>query len=221
VNISILFSNDELIALAKPSGLHSVRGKDQSVGSIEEFLAKEFPEQKQIPESGLLHRLDQPTSGLILAARTLPAYEKWKSILQSGEGIRKFYWAVVEKVPKEVGFSFYFQSRYRSSKKISVELKGEDEDRGRCKFKVIKKTPQACLLEVEILGPGRRHQIRAGLAKLGHPILGDELYGGKKAGIFGLHAQALEFAKSKLGVDRIECPAPETWAPLVGVRFST
>ena len=199
------------MALAKPSGMHSVRGKDATNSSLEDWIIQEFPEQKDLPEAGLLHRLDQQTSGIILAAKTPLAHAKWKGLLQEGKNIRKIYWALVAKAPSEVGFSFYFQSRYRSSKKISVEVKGDKDDRGQCKIKVLEKTPKVSLLEVEILGPGRRHQIRAGLSHLGHPILGDELYGGPPAPFFGLHSHALEFAIKEMDQKRIDCPPPETW----------
>jgi 23S rRNA-/tRNA-specific pseudouridylate synthase len=93
--------------------------------------------------------------------------------------IHKTYHALVsEGVPEAGRFKLYFTNRYKRSKKVTVGESGELRHIGACAWRVHGRGEGVVLLEVELRGAGRRHQLRAGFAHLGMPLLGDALYGG-------------------------------------------
>lgn len=201
--MDLLFENETLWVWNKPSGWHSSKGANEP--SVESFLEKTL--DQKISESGLLHRLDEPTSGCLAAAKSQEAYEKYKYRFREGLDVQKIYWAIVfESFPPRGDFELYFSSRYKSSKKMSVSSKGAVADKGLCSWQSLRQSEGAQLLEVRLIGPGRRHQIRAGLAYTHSALLGDALYGGPPKVYFGLHARSLIVDEL-----RIDCPAPSSW----------
>ncbi len=212
MKISILYEDQNFLALNKASGIHSVRGKSTEE-SVEDWLSQR-PGQAEIPEHGILHRLDYKTSGVLLVAKTLECFDAWAMRIRAGIGLQKIYWAFATQKPSQLHFDFYFSSRYRGSKKITVKDTGKENERGRCQLKILHTSNSGCLIEVEILGPGRRHQIRAGLSEIGCPLIGDELYGGPSADFFGLHSKRLSWDQK-----HAEAPLPENWKPLPAKFF--
>ncbi len=196
------------MVINKPELCHSVEGKNKN--SVENWLKENFPALSEIPEFGLVHRLDFETTGCILVAKNKENFDRYRILFRQGETIQKIYWALVSGHPKPQSFSLYFSSRYKSSKKMTVKTKGSPHELGKCRWKTLRSSASECLLEIELLGPGRRHQIRAGLSFLGHPLFGDRLYGGPpwpQEGI-GLHSR-----KIILENQIIEAPTPESWNP--------
>ncbi len=187
--------------------LHS--STNASAASLEGWIKSEIPDQKKLEEAGLLHRLDFETSGLILAARNSVAIKAAEEALGDSQTMQKFYLAVIDGVPSlsSGGFSLHFESRYRRSKKASVSTTGAPKTRGECRWKILERWGKRTLLQVELIGPGKRHQIRAGLAHSRWPISGDSLYGGKDwSGGFGLHSWRIHW-----GNLTATCPPPERW----------
>jgi len=210
--ISILREEPSWLVLAKPAGIHTVSqpGKDHAA-SIEAWLRAARPELAELEECGLVHRLDFDTSGCLLVAKAEGTRERLRDAF-SGRGgdVRKMYLARVEgPYSNRVmagSFTLSFASRHKGSSKVSVHTRGEPETIGRCRWRVRSVREDTTLVEVELLGPGRRHQIRAGFAYEGHPLVGDGLYGARSEGPVCLHAWRIE-------VDGItvECPVPD-WA---------
>jgi 23S rRNA-/tRNA-specific pseudouridylate synthase len=196
------------LILEKPAGWHSVKGGG-SEPDVESWLAAHEPSCADLEESGLVHRLDQPTSGCLMAATSAPSRALLRAAM-SGAGeieIAKQYLARCAPGMPDIGtFDLCFTKRHRGSRKMTVSERGSDACRGRCSWRVQQRDAQrGDLVLVDLHGPGRRHCIRAGLAFLGHPLAGDGLYGGGD-GTAQLHA-------FRLVVDGtcVEAPPPP-WA---------
>jgi 23S rRNA pseudouridine1911/1915/1917 synthase len=213
---SILREEASWLVIAKPAGIHSVAQRGSDAPSVEAWLRCARPELAAIPECGLVHRLDHETSGCLLVAKDLDTHERLRDAF-SGRGgeVRKTYLARVEgRLPERVmagSFTLSFASRHKGSAKVTVHTRGEPDTIGRCRWRVRSVAGSGAetttLLEVELLGPGRRHQIRAGLAFEGHPLVGDTLYGAREAP----HGPLLHAWRLEVEGAMIECPPP-SWA---------
>lgn len=210
--IAVIREEPSWLVVAKPAGMHTVSQRESDAPSVEAWLRAQRPDLAGLEECGLVHRLDLDTSGCLIVAKdeaTRRRLREWFS--GRGGDIRKHYLALVEGRATAGSFTLSFASRHKGSAKVSVSPRGEADTIGRCRW-TVRAAPRAegapvTLLAVELLGPGRRHQIRAGLAHLGHPLVGDTLYGAKPSeGGARLHAARVE-------VDGLEaaCTAP-SWA---------
>ncbi|MFM7202964.1 MAG: pseudouridine synthase family protein [Myxococcota bacterium] len=190
----------------KPMGWHSVRQAHSDGGPcLQDWLEQTLPAQSSLPEGGVVHRLDVSTSGCVAVALTSQAHMRLRARMGSsagaasaaGPGVTKLYLALARPGLPELGeFLLYFSSRYKGSKKVSVRDKGSLEELGRCRWRVLRRGDEGDAVALWLLGPGRRHQLRAGLAYFGHPLCGDGLYGAPPDERFGqgaaLHAWMLE-----------------------------
>ena len=179
--------------VSKPSGWHTVSGRGEP--AVEAWIEKNYPDQIHIPECGLVHRLDQGTSGCLLVANSMESSERLQDGMRDGTIHKRYVAMVVGKVEGRGWFDRYFTSRYKRSKKITVSESGIKKHKGSCTYTVLDRTRNHSLLEVKVLGPGRRHQVRAGLACIGFPLVGDTLYGGEDADRLMLHASRLSNAE--------------------------
>lgn len=180
-------------AVLKPSGVHTASlSKDDT--SVATWLCKHFPEHAgigSISDAGLAHRLDLETSGVIIAARS---QETWLHLreLFSRNQVTKWYVALVEGVlPTSTICTAAIATRYRHSKTVTPilpERAGEAPYRQRFHsiqparstfFPLAQLATNGPSLVAVFLETGRRHQIRAHAASLGHPLAGDTKYGAK------------------------------------------
>ena len=214
---TVLSSFHDWMVLDKPAGMHTVAQSGSAGVSVESWLRGLDPAFSTLPEAGLCHRLDQWTSGCLAVARTAEAHERLRAMFgESGSGVRKVYLALARKgLQREGRFRLHFESRYKRSAKVTVAEAGNAWSAGRCIWRVLGAGPAGHeRVEVELIGPGRRHQIRAGLAHLGHPLAGDALYGGTESADFpgpALHAWRLS-----LGEDLVEATPPARFRHPVG-----
>ena len=195
------------MVIEKPIGWHTVAGTDQASShpSVEAWLRRVHPELAALEECGLVHRLDQGTGGCLLVATDANSLDALRHGMTDGS-IRKIYHAVLSARPPWGGrFELYFASRYKRSRKVSVTKRGDAKQRGVCTWNLLEQGDDRVLVEVELVGPGRRHQIRAGFAHLGVPLIGDTLYEGVPWELEGpgLHAVALELPDAF-----VESPSP-------------
>lgn len=202
------------LVVAKPAGWHSVAIPGRREGRVvEAWLRSTCPACATLPEAGLVNRLDQGTSGCLVVATSAALRDRLRALFSDGlevppvRAIRKSYLARVSAPVASAGeLTAHFEGRHKRSKKVTVSQEGAPATRGTICWTSAPGDPT--LLRVQLVGPGRRHQIRASLASLGAPIVGDELYGGPAdpGGWPLLHAWRVEVD----GVE-VEAPAP-AWA---------
>jgi 23S rRNA pseudouridine1911/1915/1917 synthase len=213
---TIIYEDKDFLAVNKPSGLmvHPARVSDkkkmkEKEPTLTDWLLLRYPEIKNVGDDpefrpGIVHRLDKETSGVMLIPRNQKYFEYLKSLFKN-HAIKKIYLALVLGVPKEqkgiinapIGIKNGTLKRSVRSQKMTKDAVTE--------YKVLKtmRFPDAVgndapfsLLEVSPM-TGRTHQIRVHLASIGHPVVGDFLYGPKKqpkwASRLMLHARSLEF----------------------------
>lgn len=159
---------------------------------------------------GLVHRIDRPTSGLVIYAKTSKALSRLTQMVKNRE-IKKTYWAVVSKemIPKSQRLVHYLQKNEKTNKAIVFTKATEGAKEAILTYHVIKTLDNYLLLEID-LETGRHHQIRAQLSKTGVPIKGDLKYGSPRSnpdGGINLHARKLEFIHP-VTKEKIEVIAP-------------
>jgi len=189
----ILWQDSGLIAVNKPAGL-AVHGHNSLDDMVRSYLAEKMPASLSF-KPGPLHRLDKPSSGIVVFSASIEGARLFTSLMRERK-VRKTYLAIVEGTVKNEETWQDDLIRDKEIKKTFVS----QFDTGGGKNAVTKVTPLAAdgnytLIKAEI-ATGRTHQIRAQAAFHGYPLAGDKKYGGKKFGKesgFFLHAWKLEF----------------------------
>lgn len=212
----LLYEDAWLVAVDKPAGMPSHPLKPGETGTAANALMARFPEvgeaSEDVREGGLVHRLDIETSGVLLAARDR---ETWKAVraLFGERAVDKRYWALVAGPIADEG-AIELPLRHKGEARVEPALDGGEPGReALSQFRVLGRSGELALVEVRIL-TGVLHQVRAHLAAIGAPVVGDALYGGRPLhGLtrFFLHARALGLVHPRTGAAlRIESPlAPE------------
>ena len=163
---------------------------------------------------GLIHRLDRNVSGVLLFARTSKGASRLSEQFRD-KTTEKFYRAIVEGKPEQEQASLYHHLRKEKTLKSTVFPRpGKDTQHAELEYKTLKIYASTRLLEIK-LHTGRFHQIRAQLAFIGHPILGDKKYGAKTPlpeRQIALYAHRLIF-KHPISKEKvcIESPPPPFW----------
>jgi 23S rRNA pseudouridine1911/1915/1917 synthase len=191
IALEIVYEDKDLIVINKPAGMVVHPTLNHTQGTVVNALLSHL---EKLPTSdnrpGIVHRLDKNTSGLLIIGKTLEAVEDLKRQFKN-RIVKKTYLALVHgRVEKERG-----QIKGRLNRHPTLRSKfivSEEGKEAETLYRVLERFKTATLLEVEPL-TGRTHQIRVHLSFLGHPIVGDKLYGGK---MFlkrqFLHARSLE-----------------------------
>jgi RluA family pseudouridine synthase len=187
--MELLFSDDALLVLNKPAGLPVLPdGWERDAPYLVKIL------EEQYGKLWIVHRLDKSTSGVMVFARTAEAH-RLLNIQFEGHAVRKIYHAIVEGGPawneKTARHRLRADVGHRHRTVVNDKT-GKSAETG---FRVIRRWPEYALLEASPV-TGRPHQIRAHAAALGHPILGDALYGAAETDLIArpaLHARTLAF----------------------------
>ena len=207
--LSVIHLDPQLVAVDKPAGMPSHPLQPGERGTVVNALVARHPECAEASadprEGGLVHRLDTLTSGVLLAARTA---EAWRALREafSGRQVDKRYLAVVTGPVADEG-EIDLPLRHRGDH-VEPAMAGGGRE-ALTDFRVLSRAGDASLLEVRI-HTGVLHQIRAHLAAIGAPVLGDTDYGGRPLpGLdrFFLHAARLGFSHPATG-SRLEITAP-------------
>lgn len=183
--LAIIRENDDWIAIDKPAGMPTQPTRDRRQRSLEELLRLRFR------EIWLVHRLDTPTSGVVLFARSAAAAATLSALFANGE-IRKTYLAVLE-------------GEIAGERVVDTPVQGKS---ARTTFRPLRVDGNTTLVEATI-ETGRTHQIRVHAQSIGHPVVGDRRYGsGGSAARLMLHAWRLEHASFGM----LEAPAPTSFS---------
>ena len=203
VAIEVLFEDPWLVVVNKPAGVATHRNRDDEPLALADRLLVQYPEMNGVGhrqrEPGILHRLDTDTSGVLLAARDGETFALLLSALRDG-AIDKQYLAVcVGDVPAPQVIDQPLDVRHR--RRVRTVPAGRP-----ARTVVVESVPHGLYSLVRLSCPSAtRHQIRVHLAAIGHPLLGDELYGGPPrplpTGGVGhlLHAASMAFSHPHTG----------------------
>ncbi len=193
-SLRILYEDNHILAVNKmPSDIvQGDRTGDQTLADrVREHLRTEYGKTGNV-FVGIPHRLDRPTSGVVLFARTDKALERLSAMFREG-GVRKIYWAMTaERPPADSGSLVHWLRRNpQQNKSYAVAAPGEEVKEARLTYRLLFSLERYHLLEIE-LETGRHHQIRAQLAAIGCHIKGDLKYGAARSNPGGgihLHAR--------------------------------
>ena len=199
LRLEVLLETDSYVVVDKPAGVPSHPLREGELGTLAGALVARYPEMRGVGyrkrEPGILHRLDTGTSGLVLAARDRRTFDELLRMLRAGEIEKRYLARCVGVVPAPIVIDTPIATDPRDRRKVRVctdprELKRLGAQAARTE--VLSSTPaeQGSLIELRA-NNARRHQIRVHLASIGHPLLGDSLYGGPPLDHHLLHASSL------------------------------
>ena len=197
--MTVLYEDNHIIAVNKTCN-EIVQGDKTGDTPLSETVKAYIKEKYNKPGEvflGVTHRLDRPTSGVVLFARTSKALTRLNEMFKSHEQIRKTYWAIVQGAPKqsEARLENWLVRNEAQNKSYIAKPGAKEAKQAILSYKTLAKGENYTLLEVN-LETGRHHQIRCQLAAIGCPIKGDLKYGAKRSNPDGgicLHARQIEF----------------------------
>ncbi|MGB5834944.1 MAG: 23S rRNA pseudouridine(1911/1915/1917) synthase RluD [Thiohalocapsa sp.] len=214
VDFDVVFEDEHLLVINKPAGLvvHPAAGNWH--GTLQNGLLHREPALDRLPRSGIVHRLDKQTSGLLVVARTLLAHRSLTAQLQA-RSVKREYRALVVgevvcggRVDAPIG-------RHPTRRTAMAVVQGGRQ--AVTDYRVVVRYRGHSLLAVKLL-TGRTHQIRVHMAHIRHPLVGDPVYGGRARPPRGLPVDAAEalgrFRRQALHALRLGLIHPEYGEPL-------
>jgi len=194
--LEVIYEDNHLIAINKKSGDISQGDKTGDLplsDYIKEYLKKKYNKLGNV-YLGTIHRIDRPTSGVLVFAKTSKALSRMNELFRENK-IQKTYWAVVKnQTPKTQGTLKNYLSKNNKQNKSYVCQENEGK-LAELEYQTIKKLKNYYFLEIKPK-TGRHHQIRVQLSNIGCPIKGDLKYGDKRSNkdqSIHLHARKIEF----------------------------
>lgn len=190
IALNIVYEDETLIVLDKQAGLVVHPGSGNWSGTLLNALLYHAPALAKVPRAGIVHRLDKDTSGLMVVAKTLEAQTDLVRQLQA-RTVKRYYQALVRGQVELGGTIEAPLGRHPTQRtKMAVVKTGKP---ARTHYRVVERFVDCTLVECA-LETGRTHQIRVHLTSIGHPLVGDPVYGGGTSRIPGgpaFHRQAL------------------------------
>ena len=196
--LPIIFEDNHIIAINKPAGMLSQAdqtGDDSAIDYVKDYIKVRYKKPGDV-YLGSIHRLDRPTSGAIMFARTSKALTRMHELIRKRK-VEKTYLCITDsRPPQPEGELVHYLRKNQNANYVTVYSKEvEYSKKAKLHYRMIAHLDGRSLLEVE-LETGRPHQIRAQLSHIGCPIVGDTKYGGMETNYKGeicLHSFRLHF----------------------------
>tara|TARA_Y200000002_G_scaffold382546_1_gene399962 strand:- start:2629 stop:3324 length:696 start_codon:yes stop_codon:yes gene_type:complete len=197
-NLQVLFEDNHIIAINKRCGdiIQGDKTGDKPLSEIVKLFLKEKYKKTGNVFLGVVHRIDRPTSGVVLFAKTSKSLTRLNKMFKNGE-IEKYYLAITKNIPekKQDTLIHWLSKNSKTNKSTYFKSETKNSKKAILNYKLLKKLDRYNLLEIK-LETGRHHQIRCQLQAIGCPIKGDLKYGydrSNKDGGIDLHAKTVIF----------------------------
>ena len=194
VPYEVVLEDDHLLVVDKPAGVVVHPAPGHPTGTLAQALAGRAAGGPDPWRPGIVHRLDRDTSGLMVVAKSEPVHRALQGLIRARE-LEREYLALVEGRPDARSGTIDAPIGRDRERRRTMSVRSDAARVARTHFEVEEAYPRTTLLRVR-LETGRTHQIRAHMAAIGHPIVGDPQYGGAESGLrLGLTRQFLHSAK--------------------------
>ncbi len=182
IDLDIVYEDASVIVLDKPAGLIVHPGAGQRDGTLVNALLYRYPDLSVLPRAGIVHRLDKHTTGLMVVARTLEAHHALVQALTTRRVARHYVAVVHGQMTAGATVNLPLARHPKDRTKMAVVETG-----GRAAithFRIRARYPRHTALDIQ-LETGRTHQIRVHMAHIGHPLVGDTVYGRRRGSVVG------------------------------------
>ena len=197
-NLQVLFEDNHIIAINKRCGdiVQGDKTGDKPLSEIvKSFLKTKYSKPGNV-YLGIPHRLDRPTSGVVMFAKTSKSLSRLNKIFKDGK-VQKYYWAVTKNKPEkqEDTLIHWLRKNEKTNKSTYFKKETVKAKKAVLHYRVLKKLERYFIIEIELV-TGRHHQIRCQLSAIGCPVRGDLKYGYDRSnndGGIDLHAKKIIF----------------------------
>ena len=197
-NLQVLFEDNHIIAINKRCGdiVQGDKTGDKPLSEIvKSFLKTKYSKPGNV-YLGIPHRLDRPTSGVVMFAKTSKSLSRLNKIFKDGK-VQKYYWAVTKNNPEkqEDTLIHWLRKNEKTNKSTYFKKETVKAKKAVLHYRVLKKLERYFIIEIKLV-TGRHHQIRCQLSAIGCPVRGDLKYGYDRSNIDGgidLHAKKIIF----------------------------
>jgi 23S rRNA pseudouridine1911/1915/1917 synthase len=210
IPLTVLYEDDDMVAIDKRAGMVVHAGAGVRSGTLVNALLHRFASLSTAGgdlRPGIVHRLDRYTSGVLLVAKTDAAHRRLAEQF-SGRLVRKVYIALVHGAVKADQGRIEKPIARDPNARVRMTARLPQGRRAWSEYRVLRRFEKFTLLEV-LIGTGRTHQIRVHLSSIGHPVVGDRLYGApaQALGRYFLHAAQVRFEQPSTG-ETVEVSSP-------------